>query len=351
MRTMACQEVRSQLLEYAEGDLNDPLHAALHDHIAACPHCQRELEDVQRLRSALLDEDHGPDPGAVFWDNFPDRVWRAYQRELSIASDPALRRRGSGALAIGRAAQWWATLGLRARFNLVLLAVLALGLGASGYMSYDLLQKNAREEVARNASMMIEAALAMRNYTISQIGPLLQDDPKAFHPQTVPAYAMTQVMSQLQKKYAGYSYKDATLNPTNPRNRAIGWEQDVVERFRGNPAQSEITGVRNTVDGPAYYLARPSRVVNRACLSCHTSPEQAPAAMVRMYGTTGGYGWKYDEVVGAQIVSVPMTLPIRNADRAFFMFMTFMTAVFVALFIILNIMMRVMISPRPRHPT
>ena len=41
--------------------------------------------------------------------------------------------------------------------------------------------------------------------------------------------------------------------------------------------------------------------------------------------------------------SVPMALPIRNAKRAFYTFMISLTAVFVVLFIILNIMMSVLI--------
>ena len=109
--------------------------------------------------------------------------------------------------------------------------------------------------------------------------------------------------------------------------------------------------MRNTEDGSAYYLARPSRVVSEACLACHTNPEQAPPAMVRMYGTAGGYGWKYDEIVGAQIVSVPMALPIHNANRAFFILMVSMTVVFAALLIVLNVMMSKMIFDRPWHPT
>jgi protein-histidine pros-kinase len=47
--------------------------------------------------------------------------------------------------------------------------------------------------------------------------------------------------------------------------------------------------------------------------------------------------------VGAQIVSVPMAATIRNANQAFFTFMVSITAVFAALFIILNIMMSMMI--------
>jgi len=48
-------------------------------------------------------------------------------------------------------------------------------------------------------------------------------------------------------------------------------------------------------------------------------------------------------VIGAQIVSVPMSLPIQNANRAFYTFMGSLSAAFVVLFVILNIMMSALI--------
>ena len=151
-------------------------------------------------------------------------------------------------------------MGLRLKFNLVLLVVFALGLGVTGYISYDLLHKNAREEVLRNAGVMMEAALSMRGYTVAQVRPLLPYDPEKFHPQSVPAYAATEIMSQLRKKYSDYAYKEAALNPTNPRNRAVEWENDIVNSFRNNPDRGEISGVRDTPTGPSLYLARPFQI-------------------------------------------------------------------------------------------
>ena len=55
-------------------------------------------------------------------------------------------------------------MGLRFRFNLVLTLVFLLGLLVSGYVSYDLLQRNARDAVVRNANLMIESARAIRSY-------------------------------------------------------------------------------------------------------------------------------------------------------------------------------------------
>jgi protein-histidine pros-kinase len=65
--------------------------------------------------------------------------------------------------------------------------------------------------------------------------------------------------------------------------------------------------------------------------------------MVKVYGSNNGYGWKLNEVIGAQIVSVPMDLPIRNANRAFVTFMTSLTVVFAVLFVILNVMLTLLI--------
>lgn len=234
-------------------------------------------------------------------------------------------------------------MGLRLKFNLVLLVVFALGLGVTGWISNNLLYKNAQEEVLRNAGLMMEAALSMRSYTNTQIRPLIPFNDEVFHSQSVPAYAATEIMNALRVKYADYSYKEATLNPTNPRDKAVDWEADIVNTFRNDPSRSEISGVRDTPTGPSLFLAHPMQVKSEACLSCHTTAESSPPAMVKLYGSNNGFGWKHMEVVGAQIVSVPMALPIKNANRAFYTFMISLSTVFIVLFVILNAMMSLLI--------
>src|SRR5262245_22399422 len=116
-------------------------------------------------------------------------------------------------------------MGLRLKFNLVLIGVFIVGLIVSGIISWNLLQGNARDEVVRNADLLMETALAVRGYTVAQVKPHLEDKlEKEFLPQTVPAYAATEALNEVRKKYPDYSYKEATLNPTNPRNRAVEWE-------------------------------------------------------------------------------------------------------------------------------
>ncbi|MGZ5092683.1 MAG: c-type heme family protein [Burkholderiales bacterium] len=231
-------------------------------------------------------------------------------------------------------------MGIRLKFNLVLTAVFLVGFVIAGWMSYELLQRNARDEILRNARLMIDTSLAIRGYTVSQVRPHLELQlMRTFLPQSVPAYAATETLTELRKKYPEYGYKEATLNPTNPRNRATDWEVDVVTNFRNNSETKEMIGERDTPTGRSLYIARPIQIGNQACLACHSVPSAAPKSMLSLYGEANGFGWKLNEIVGAQVVSVPMSVPIQNANRAFFTFMTSLFAIFVLVFVALNLML------------
>src|SRR3954471_9754281 len=163
------------------------------------------------------------------------------------------------------------------KFNLVLLGIFLLGFAIAGYVSYGVVQANAREEIVQNARLMMEAALASRTYTNTQVKPLLETQLKyAFLPQTVPAYAATEVFNEMRKTHPDYGYKEATLNPTNPRDRASDWEADIVQTFRNTSSSTELIGERETPTGPSLYLARPIQVKSGACLECHSTVDAAP---------------------------------------------------------------------------
>jgi HAMP domain-containing protein len=228
---------------------------------------------------------------------------------------------------------------LLVKFNLLFVAVMLLGLLTSGLVTRDLLRDNAKDEVLNNARLLMEQALAVRGYTSGQITKLLQTQMKyEFLPQSVPSYSATEVMGTLRAKYPEYGYKEATLNPTNPRDRASGWEVDVVGAFRNDAAAKEATGLRDTPTGPSLWIARPLRITNGACLECHSSVDAAPKTMIDRYGPANGFGWNLNEVIGAQVISVPMSLPLDRADRSFRVFMTAQLAVFVVVGIVLNLM-------------
>lgn len=226
------------------------------------------------------------------------------------------------------------------KFNLVFVLVFLLGLAAIGLVSWKLLERNAREEIAENARLLMDTALAARAYTASQVNPLLETQMKySFLPQSVPAYSATEMFNDLRKKHTEYSYKEAVLNPTNPRNRAADWEADIVSQFRGNAQHTELMGDRDTPTGRSFYVARPIRIGNAACLRCHSAVEAAPKTLVERYGPANGFGWTLNEVVGAQIISVPTRVPLERAENAYKVFMGSMAVVFLAIGAVLNLML------------
>jgi HAMP domain-containing protein len=208
---------------------------------------------------------------------------------------------------------------LLTKFNLILLVIFGAGGLLICQLAYSFLIRNARREVLAQAELMVAGTGAVRDYTAEDLSPLLQQNPRhkvRFLAETIPAFGATTTFSKLRKSYPEYSYKEATLNPTNLEDRASDWEADVIRGLRDHPEQQQVVGERDTPSGQAIYLARPIKV-DAVCLECHSTPSAAPHAMLTVYGSANGFGWKPNEVVGARIISVPMAVPVATANQAF----------------------------------
>ncbi|MDS4043117.1 MAG: DUF3365 domain-containing protein [Candidatus Competibacter sp.] len=238
-------------------------------------------------------------------------------------------------------------MGLRMKFNLVLLLAFAIGLALAAYLSDQILKQNAREEVVQNARIMMESALGARTYTAENVKPLLTLQMKRqFLPQTISAYAARESFKAFRTNFPDYIYKEAALNPTNPNDRATDWEADIIHEFRNNPDRKELVVVRDTPTGQMLNLARPLGIYDEGCLTCHGKVEDAPKTMTDIYGVNNGFGWKLKEIVGAQVVTVPMSLPLERARQIFVTFMILLGGVFVLLLVLLNILLHfVVIRP------
>lgn len=236
---------------------------------------------------------------------------------------------------------------IAAKFNVVFLSIFAVGFGAATAVTNYLLQQNAREETLESARVLMQSALAARSYTVGQIVPLLEARLQTeFVPQSIPSFAATEQLSQLLKQYPDFTYKEATLNPTNLRDRASDWEADLVNTLRAKPPLTELVGERSTSVGPALYVARPLQIKDAACLRCHSTADAAPQTMTAIYGRNNGFGWKHMEIVGAQVVSVPMEVPLRRASTMLHTYMLSMLGIFAFLFIALNIMVHFFVTRR-----
>jgi HAMP domain-containing protein len=225
---------------------------------------------------------------------------------------------------------------LLVRINLALALAFALAALAVGWACSSMLQANAKRESLREAGLMMDSALSMRAYTSEEIVPLLNAQmSKEFLPQSVPSYAATQNFLKLRDHHPEYAYREATLNPTNLRDRAGDWETDIVQQFRNDAHTGEVVGERDTPMGRSLYLARPIRAEPK-CLVCHSTPAAAPASLLARYGSNNGFGWQPHEVIGAQVVSVPLAMATANADRILHSVMSAIVAILAAAVLIVN---------------
>jgi HAMP domain-containing protein len=236
--------------------------------------------------------------------------------------------------------------GLRAKFNLLMLAVAAIGFALFALAAEPLVNSVAREEVLQSSRIMMESAAGARKYTSEQIAPILKPEiGRHFYPQSVSAYAAKRNFDVIHDKFPDFMYREAALNPTNLQDRASDWEADIINDFRAHPDQREISLERSTATGPMLELARP--LVNKpACLECHDTAADAPKSMVALYGTQNGYGWKPGEIIAAQIVSVPMSTSALRAEHIRRLFLVPFLGFLVLLFASMNILLHfVVIRP------
>ncbi len=208
---------------------------------------------------------------------------------------------------------------LLAKLNLVLILVFSLGMILIAYFARNFLMDDARQQVLQQSQLMAASASATKDYTDQEVSPALQQSPQhdsTFLPQTIPFYAANVTFKRMRATYPEYVLREAALNPTNLDDRAADWEADLIGYFRNNPGQHQYVGERPTPTGPMLYAATPI-VTSPGCLSCHSDPSLAPKAMLTHYGNDHGFGWKTNEIVGAQIVSVPMSVAIEKANSGF----------------------------------
>lgn len=231
------------------------------------------------------------------------------------------------------------------KFNLILITVFAIGVAIASFLSYKITTESAYSQVKDQASLMLQQQFAVRRYTLNDVRPKLYQLEKGdtFHPQTIPAYSVRKVSENLQKVRPNFNVRTAALNPTNLNNKAADWEEDIIERFLADSNLKEQEGEITLNGKKLFYIATPIAIKDPNCLTCHSTPEAAPASMLTQYGSENGFGWELNEVIGTRIITVPLTLPLALAKKSFWSFFTSMLGVFFMLFVVLNILLHKMI--------
>jgi hypothetical protein len=92
-----------------------------------------------------------------------------------------------------------------------------------------------------------------------------------------------------------------------------------------------------------FTLSKPIRAES-SCLACHGRAEDAPPGVKKMYGIGNGFNWQLNDVIGAQIVSVPAEVAHNRAADAMRTILIWLAGIFTGLYAIVNVIVFVFIS-------
>jgi signal transduction histidine kinase/CheY-like chemotaxis protein len=237
------------------------------------------------------------------------------------------------------------------KFTLLLLLVFIGGIIISGFTLSSAMRSKAEDEVATKTSILTQVMNSVRNYTDKNIQPLLNDKVETeerFVAEVVPAFSANQVFKNFKTnpEYSNFSYKEATLNPTNPDDKVDEFEKVIVEKFRAQPALKNTNGYRFKNGEQFFYIAQPLAVTEASCLECHDTPARAPRSMIASYGDKNGFGWKLNEIVAAQMVYVPAGQVFAQGNKYLSLSMGIFVSIFAAVVLLINwLLKRTVIQP------
>lgn len=235
---------------------------------------------------------------------------------------------------------------LATKFTLLLSLVFMAGIIMSGVALSNALEQRAEEEILSRSLVLMETMNSLRNYTNTQISPLLASSIETqdkFIPESIPSYSVREVFEKLRQQRGEYKdllYKDATLNPTNLRDQADFFETLIIEQFRTSSSVKELAGFRSMSGKQLFYKARPIQITQDSCLRCHSTPEAAPRSQIATYGKDHGFGWVLNEIVGAQIIYIPADEVLASARRSLPIIVSIFIGVFAAVILLINFLLK-----------
>ncbi len=211
-------------------------------------------------------------------------------------------------------------MGIRSKFIIIITVLSLLATIAIGYTSYMLSRQNAIAEAKSKGEIIYNYIQASGKFFGKYQYPLIMEDnmdKDRFIPELMSKFVVSRMEFEIfQETLEGYLFKQATLDPLWPDNKADGDEAKVIAYFEANPESTEKQGVMEKSGENYFYTARPIRIEKAFCLTCHGDPADAPGDQRDIYGTENGYNWNMGETVGTSIVYISIAKAMDDAKQS-----------------------------------
>ncbi len=211
-------------------------------------------------------------------------------------------------------------MGIRSKFVIIITVLSLLATIAIGYTSYWLSRQNAIAEAKSKGEIIYNYIEASGKFFGKYQYPLIMEentDKDRFVPELMSKFVVSRMEFEIfQETLEGYRFKQATLDPLWPDNKADADEQKVIAYFEANPKSVEKQGVMQKHGDNFFYTARPIRIDKAFCLTCHGDPADAPADQRDIYGVENGYNWAMGSTVGTSIVYISISKAMDAAKQS-----------------------------------
>ena len=206
---------------------------------------------------------------------------------------------------------------IRTRLLIIIAVVSVLASVLVAFSSYRFAVSNTMSEAKEKGNMVFSFMESSRRHFRDKQRPIVLDivDKDRFYPELMSGFAVTRgIWDEFEKEVPGYRFRQATLDPLYPPNKADGDEIKIIKYFEDNKDLATTEGTLVKDGEPTYYFARPIKV-GKNCLRCHGDPQDAPKDQLEVYGTENGYNWTEGETVATFITYVPISKAMDKAKR------------------------------------
>ncbi len=200
-------------------------------------------------------------------------------------------------------------MGIRAKFISIIGVLSLLATIAIGYSSYMFSRQNALADAKSKGELLFNYVQASGTFFAKFQKPVVDElitNQDTFIPELMSRFVVQRMSFDvfLEKQKKGYQFKQATIDPLWPDNKADAEEVKIIKEFAATPAATVKDGILTKNGEQFLYIAKPVKIDKQRCLDCHGNPADAPQDQQDLYGTDHGYNWKMNEIVGANMVYV-----------------------------------------------
>lgn len=209
-------------------------------------------------------------------------------------------------------------MGIRLRSILVMGVLGLITIVIIGATSYRVSVNNARDEARIKSNIILNYAMATKNYMKDVQKPLVKEliEADRFYPELMSGFVSARGTFEIfNKSFPGYIFKQATIDPLNPYNKADKAELDLIDEFRRNPSLKSMEGQMVKDGQEVFYFSHPVKVDKKGCLTCHGDPADAPKDQIEIYGDEDGYNWKMKDTVAAFMIYIPTADAMASARK------------------------------------